>query len=215
MWEVAIYFSLLSLNLLIWATSYRHLQPASRLLGLGLLLTLVVEGFAAYLMFHNIRNLYLYHFLTPLQYALFALVFYKVLTGTRLRQAVLASLPLYLAASTYFTLCLEGLSEYNSYALSLKNVLIVCWALGYYKEVFESLQVTRLTHEPMFWVSTGLFFYSLGSFFVDGLMNQLLSDSFELASALYYISIFLEYLLYITFLIAFVLERKASQYALE
>lgn len=215
MWEAYIYFSLLLLNLVVWAARYNFLSTALRILGLALLITFFIEGYAAYLMFHNIRNLYLYHILTPLQYSVLALVFYKALTGAEQRSAVLLSIPLYLLVSLLITLYLEGPSEYNSYALSIKNGLIICWTLLYYKDVFEGLKITRLNREPMFWISTGLFFYSLGSFFVDGLMNQVLDNSFEIAHALFYISIFLGYLLYITFLIAFLLERKAHSFALE
>lgn len=215
MWDIYIHFCLLLLNLVIWVTKYGHLSSTLRILGFVLLITFLIEGYAAYLMLHRIRNLYLYHLLTPLQYALFSLVFYTALTGAKQKRVILLSIPLYLLVSLLITLYLEGLSEYNSYALSIKNGFIICWTLLYYKDVFEGLKIMRLNREPMFWISTGLFFYSLGSFFIDGLMNQVMGNFFEIANALFYISIFLGYLLYITFLIAFLLEGKARLFALE
>ncbi|PRY09839.1 hypothetical protein CLV24_11743 [Pontibacter ummariensis] len=215
MWEVNFFFGLLLLNLILWALSFKRLHEALKALGYPLLATLFIEGYAAYLLFNNTRNLYLYHILTPLQYALFSVVAYKALTSFTYRRAILLSIPIYLLISFFITLFLQGLSEYNSYALSIKNALLACWALLYYRETFADLKVVRLEKEPLFWVNTGMFFYSLGSFFVDGLMNQLLVQSYELAHTLYYINVFLGYFLYISFLIAFLLSLKARARTVE
>lgn len=215
MWEVYVHFCLLLLNILVWVTRYRYFSTALRLLGWALLFTALVETYAAYLLLNKIRNLHLYHLLTPVQYAFYTLVFTQALEGRKLRYLLLLSIPLYVLTSVLITLFVQGLSEYNSYALSLKNVALVCWVLLYYRDVFARLQVVRLNRHAMFWVSTGLLFYSLGSFFVDGVMHYVLSESFKMANALFYISIFLGYLLHGTFLIAFVLACKKDCYALE
>ncbi|MBB6611770.1 hypothetical protein H7F15_12030 [Pontibacter sp. Tf4] len=215
MWELYVHFSLLALNLAVWLVLYKKLDSPFRLLGWTLLLTALFEAYAAYLLLNKTRNLHLYHLLTPLQYVLYSLVFYKVLEGTIYRRAVILTIPAYLLVSGIITFFFQGLSEYNSYALSLKNVLLTLWVLLYYREIFTSLKVVELTKDAMFWTSTGLLFYSLGSFFVDGLMHYMLGKSFEMANAFFYISIFLGYLLHGTFLIAFLLEWKKTPYALE
>jgi len=208
MWEIFIHFTLVLLPLSLWLMKYKGLGTDMRILGFTIAITLLIEGYAAYLVFQLTRNLYLYHLLIPIQYTLFSLVFYQALEGDAPRKAILASIPLYLLTVLLITLHLQTTTEFNSYARLLKNALLACWALLYYREVFKDLKIIRLHREPMFWISTGLFFYSLGNFFVDGLMNYLLGISFELAHALYYVSVFLGYFLYITFLIAFVLSCK-------
>ncbi len=215
MWEIYVHFSLLLLNLLIWSARYKHFSPTLRLLGWILLITALFEAYASYLLFNRIRNLHLYHLLTPLQYILYTFLFYRILEGRFQKRLVLLSIPLYIIASAIITLYFQGLSEYNSYALSIKNVLLSCWVLFFFRDIFTSLKVVRLTGDAMFWVSTGLLFYSLGSFFVDGLMHYILGQSFEMANALFYISIFLGYLLHITFFIAFALEWKKERYVCE
>lgn len=205
MWEIYIHFSLVLLPLALCLFKYRALGADLRILGITIAVTLLIEGYAAYLVFQLTRNLYLYHLLIPIQYTLFSLVFYKALEGATSRKAILVSIPLYLLTVLLITLHLQTTSEFNSYARLIKNALLACWALLYYQEVFRDLRVARLDREPMFWISTGLFFYSLGSFFVDGFMNYLLALSYETAHTLYYISVFLGYMLYATFLIAFIL----------
>jgi len=208
MWDVYVYFSLLFLSLACWLSRFRDLSPALKALGVPLLATLVMEGYAAYLMFQMTNTVWLYHFITPVQYTLYAFVFYHGLAGAGIKKTVLVSVPLYLLASLFIILQLQSSSEYNSYARLMKDALIVCCALVYYWEVFTKLQVIRLAREPMFWVSTGLLFYSLGNFFADGLMNQLLEQSYRLAHAVFYINVFLGLLLHATFLVAFWLTRE-------
>lgn len=179
-----------------------------RLLGYAILITFLFELYAVNLMFNMTRNLYVFHLLTPIQYALYALVFFKTLQDRKLQRFILLSIPLFFLAALLITFYLQPPSEFNAYTSSMKNVLLACWVLLYYKEVFTGLRIIRLSREPMFWVSTGLLFYSLGSFFLYGLMNHLLVKSYEIAHMLYYFSEFLGYILYITISIAFLFARR-------
>lgn len=209
MWDIYLHFALLLANLLLWGTRYRSLAGPLRILGATLALTLLLEGYAAYLMWQLTRNLYLYHLLTPLQYAGFALTIYLVLTPGRPASAVRLSIPLFLLASLVFAL-LQGTDTFNTYASSLKHLLLAGCAMIYYHDVFSHLAEERLYTAPMFWVCTGLLFHSLGNFLLYGLMNTLLVESFALAHLLYYFSEFLGYILYLTFLVAFLLGSKKA-----
>lgn len=211
MWEVYIHFILILLPLALWLIRFKKLNAELKLLGTTICITFFIEGYAAYLMFQLTRNLFLYHWLIPVQYVLFSSVFFVALTNETHKKVILLSIPLYLLLVILFTFTLQPPTEFNSYARLLKNILITGWTLLYYKEIFTSLKVVNLNKEPMFWVSTGLLFFSLGNFFVDGLMNYLLSLSYELAHTLNYIRVFLGYLLYITFLIALLLSKKQAQ----
>ena len=207
MWPVYFHFSLLTLNILLWALKYRSLETSLRLLGLMLLLTLLFEAYAAFLMFNQVRNLHLFHILTPLQYVCTALIFRCALQTAWYRQAIAYSIPAFLVTSVLISLSVQGPSDYNSYALMLKSLLTTCWVLCYFREIFSSLRLFRLETEPMFWVSTGMLFYALGSFYAEGLMNYLLLQAYPLALYLYYFSVLLGYLLYGTFVVALVLAK--------
>lgn len=210
MWDVYLYFLLILVAVGLWAITYRQLTSGLKLLGFILLLTLLVEGYAAYLLFQRTRNLHVYHVLIPVQYVLFSWLYYKELASRKAKKIVLVSVPLFLLAALISTLYLQTIREYNSYIRLLKNILLTCWPLLYYREVFIGLRVVRLTKEPMFWISTGLFFYSLGNFFVDGLMNYLLHLSQEWAQTLYWISTYLGLFLNGTFVVSFLLKLKRS-----
>lgn len=211
MWPVYFHFALLALNILLWLVKFRYLNTSLRLLGLLLLLTLLFEVYAAFLMFNQVRNLYLFHYLTPLQYVLTALLFRSTLHSVRFRTIITYSIPVFLVISLLISLTVQGTNDYNSYALMLKSLLTTCWVLCYFREIFSGLRLVRLETEPMFWVSTGMLFYALGSFFAEGLMNYLLLQSYPFALQLYYLSVLLGYLLYSAFLVALLLAKPADQ----
>ncbi|TXK33748.1 hypothetical protein FVR03_18770 [Pontibacter qinzhouensis] len=208
MWEMYLHFFCLLLPLCLWLSRFRLLPGSLRVLGVALTLTLVLEAYAAYLALQLTRNLYIYHLLIPLQYILLTLVYYFTLRQRTNRRLLLLSLPLYLVLVSWLTVRFQGTGEYNSMARSFKNVLLSCWCLLYYRETYLGLYPRDLLREPMFWVTTGLLLYSLGSFFVDGLMNRLLLRSYQQAHTAYYLSVFLGYALHLFFLVAFLLVGK-------
>jgi hypothetical protein len=90
-------------------------------------------------------------------------------------------------------------------------MLLAAWVLSYYRELFVLLHVSRIEQEPLFWISTGLLFYSLGDFFVEGLMNYMISHSMELAQKFYYVYYLLNILLYLSFIMAFLCKDIFTQ----
>ncbi|WP_192822815.1 hypothetical protein [Rufibacter sp. LB8] len=203
MWDVYVYFFLIAASVVIWALKYRGLSPGVRALGVIQLITLVFEGYAAYLMVRKTVNLHIYHVLIPAQFLFYSYVYARELTGSNIKKAIFYAMPLYVGFAFLVLIGFQSSSEFNSYTRVGKNVLITCWALLYYKEVFLGLKVKRLVEEPMFWISTGLWFYSLGNVFVEGLMNHLLSQSSRWAETIYYVNVLLGLLLHLLFVVAF------------
>jgi len=78
----------------------------------------------------------------------------------------------------------------------------------YYREVFLGLKINRLEKDPVFWISTGIFFYFLGTVIVDGLKNYMLESHSPVALTLYYINILLGLLLNLMYLISFIVWAR-------
>jgi hypothetical protein len=87
------------------------------------------------------------------------------------------------------------------------------WILLYYRQLFIQLKIIKLEREPLFWISTGLLFYAFGSFFVEGLMKELIDYSLALASKYYYnILIVLVSFLYVMFIVSFLCRDVFRNY---
>jgi hypothetical protein len=198
-------------SIVVFFIKYAHTGKALRLLGAFLLITFAAESYANYLLYHEIRNLYIYHLLVPVQYSLLAVIYAYAIENTIMKKVILISVPLFIATSALFASTIQPLTAYNSYAASIKNILLTVWVLCYYRELFVLLHVSHIEREPFFWISTGILFYSLGDFFVEGLMNYLISHNRALAEKMYYVYFLLNLLLYFTFMMAFLCKDIFSK----
>jgi hypothetical protein len=208
-----IYITLLIIlgSIVLFFVKYAYTTRELKLLGIFLLVTFVFELYANYLLYYSIRNLYVYHILIPVQYALLAGIYIYALVNRTLKRIIVFSIPVVVVVSAVFAFTIQPITAYNSYAVSIKNILLAAWVLCYYRELFVLLHVSRIEQEPLFWISTGLLFYSLGDFFVEGLMNHMISHSMDLAQKFYYVYYLLNILLYLSFIMAFLCKDIFTQ----
>lgn len=190
--------------LILFALKYPEASYEQKVLGFLFVVTLPFEAYGGYLQSFRVNNLFIYHVLIPVQYAFYALIYYQCIESTSVKKSILLSVPLVAAAAIGLAFTIQPVSSYNSYVIVLCNLLILAWIMIYYRQIFVQLKIIRLGPEPMFWISTGLLFYCLGSFFVEGLMKRLIEQSPQLATRYYYnIFMVLVSFLYIMFMIAF------------
>jgi hypothetical protein len=177
------------------------------------MITLPFELYGGYLQSFKLNNLFIYHVLVPVQYAIYSLIYYLRIDSGSIKKIILLSVFLVAAAALVLALTIQPLHSYNSYVIVLSNFLIVMWILLYYRQLFIQLKIIKLEREPLFWISTGLLFYAFGSFFVEGLMKELIDYSLALASKYYYnILIVLVSFLYVMFIVSFLCRDVFRNY---
>jgi len=196
----------LSLLTLVFLLKLKTATYEQKILGITILIALPVEVLGGYLQSKGINNLFLYHILIPIQYCLYSFIFYIAIKSVLLKNLIFYSIPVALLFSlVLFILDIQTVDTYNSYTIALTSFLTCIWILGYYRQVFTPLEIIYLEREPLFWISTGLLFYSLGCFFVDGLMKELILNYPKLAKFYYYkVFLPLSCFLYVMFLISFI-----------
>ena len=207
MWDTFTHFTLLGLCVVLWLAYFESLSTAQKMLGIALAATLVSELFALELMLKAINNLFIFHILVPIQYVFYALVFYFTLSSKGVRSLIIASIGFVLVASVFFTLKVQKIHEYNSYMIIIKHFFMVIWILLYFRQLLIKADVGNLLLEPMFWISTGLLFYSLGNFFIEGYMNYLIRTSMSMAQELYSVTTLLGLFMYALFFVSFLFAR--------
>jgi hypothetical protein len=203
MWEAYLNFTLLGINLLGWVVLFRKLNKPFRILGLVLLFTLCAELYAFYLMEKGMNNLFIFHILVPLQYIFYSLVFYFELHSTTVKKAIVASIFLIIVSSVFLALRSQKIYEYNSYITIYRHFFLAVWILIFFRQMFLAVEISNPLREPMFWISTGLLFYSMGHFFIEGCMNLLIQKSLLLARKIYFVSVLLGLFMYLLFIIGF------------
>ncbi|MFT3681860.1 MAG: hypothetical protein QM791_16425 [Ferruginibacter sp.] len=205
-WEVVVNFSLHVINFFLFCAAYKRSPLSLQLMGIAVLVTFFVELYAVQLMLKSIDNNFIYHFLTPVQYSIFALSYMVKIRNRQVKKIILFSIPAALIVSAFITIFWQGLNEYNSIFCSIKHALLSFWILWFFMETFMSENKINLVREPFFWISAGLLLSSLGNFFIEGLMNLLISKSNDIALRFYLIGVSLTYIFYFTVSLGFLLQ---------
>jgi hypothetical protein len=209
----SIYFILLLTALVMYGMALKTKQRYITLLFIYLLSSLVVGLLAFYVRGHTKsgNNLFLFHIFTPVEYTLLSLVFYTILSGPKVRKAVLVSIPVFIGLSVLFSLFVQGTLDNNSYIGIIESILLVCQALLFLREVLLLKQVTALYRYPLFWISTGILVYFTETMVIEGLLDYLIRHSMELALQAYMISYFFKYLLFLTLMAGAWFELAAGR----
>lgn len=85
----------------------------------------------------------------------------------------------------------------------LENILLLLLVVVYFRKLLNELTVKRLELDPVFWLSTGLFMYSLGSIQISLFSNYLLQRySSHLNVAVWFVHALLVLILYSCYALA-------------
>ena len=206
--EVYLFIAFLSVLLILFLIILKSATLEQKILGLLVCITLPSEIYGGFLQARSTNNLFIYHILVPLQYCLYATIFYYNIEAKGVKKLILMSLPVAIISALVFALTVQPLNAYNSYAILITSFFTCLWILLYYRQLFTQLKIVYLEREPVFWISTGLLFYSLGGFFVEGLMGNLIDNSMQLAKWYYYhVYVFLVGFLYSMFILAMLCRK--------
>ncbi len=198
-YEDKAYVLLLLLVSGILAGSYRNLTTNLKPLLWFTLLHLVVELLADYLHFAftpSIENVFLYHLLTPLDYTLLGLVFYRTFARPDLKRAVGWSVAGYWAIAFFFTLYNEPLDQVNTLAFMTESLFVTFWCFTFFRSLLTKSDGYIPEKDPTFWIIVAVLFYFMGNFFIYGSLNFFIESDVKLASRIYYAGYAFYYLLY-------------------
>lgn len=152
--------------------------------------------------FYNI-----FHFITYLFYLYF---FHHVIVAARIRRAIkiiAVIYPLFVIGNFLFG---QGLLKLNPYTELLNTFLMVFLSISYYYQVLKSKEIVRLQHDTVFWISTGVLIYHLGSMMLLFLVNITNTFSIQKAQGIYVIVLLSAIIMYLCFTTGFLWAKKKS-----
>jgi hypothetical protein len=208
--DAFIHFLCLSVALIAYVLNRKRKTTFIKLAAVYLLVTLLLDGFAAAIWLTDFmsayvdHNLFVYHLLTPIQYSIIVLMYRSVIRNQRYRKILSYTIPVFWLLSVLNAAFLQPLSYYTSYTLLLKYVLSISFVLYFFFEILHAEHYFDLPSEPAFWISTGILFHSIGNVFVQGAINYFLDHAPNGYQFLNTVSAFLNYALFISFLVGFI-----------
>ncbi len=152
-------------------------------------------------------NIYYTYFIIPLEFTFMFYLFKKNLKYDRL---VWFCIVVYVM-SFWIEFLYENINRKNiflSVSYSVGNLLLLILILRYFYFLIYSERILSFYTEPMFWVSSGLLLFYLGTFPYYGLYNLLKTKYFDILVSYTWIMIFLNYAMYLLFAASFIWGKE-------
>lgn len=206
-----IYVLLLSLNVLVLLVTwyYNTLSRPLKILCVIFLSTIALEVTSEALLKKHDNNLFLYHVHNPIEYSLYALLFYNIIV-TRSRWFILLSIPLFIIIAVLLSAYVQDFTINNDYQVILESVLIITYALIYFKEISIYHIEVAIERLPLFWITIGTLIYFSSKLFLEGFLNHLLRMGTAIAANYYMFSLFFAYIMCLMCLIGLYMNLKCK-----
>lgn len=207
-WQEIVNFLLLTIGIIVFFGGNFWLKRKYNLIGYFLVASFIIEICATYFTYQGVNNLWLYHLLNLIQFALISFQFYVILENPALKKA----LPFLILIISFLLILLSSLFQsfesYPSLPVIIKHIFFCILALYYFRELLNSQTYVKLLTHAHFWFVSGILIYSCCGIIVEGTMRYLIKANRELANQVFYLWLFLNYLLTVSIIITFVFEIK-------
>jgi hypothetical protein len=158
-------------------------------------------------LYHN--NLFVYHFFNPIEYSLFAIMYFFLFDNWIIKKIILLSIIFYFPLSIYNSFLWEPFLEkkINSYAILAESNLLVLFSLLFYYNTIKRAAYVSVYRVPAFWVNTGILLFFSTNIFFWGYYNKMIHDDKDL-HIFYRILFFENVILYILCGVSLFLTRS-------
>lgn len=199
--------------LLAWYLNRHRLPGWAIYPAFMVLITLLTESVAAYYwLVLRQNNLFLFHGLVPVQYALLMIPYSITGSNIYIRTGIRVSMIVVALSGILFATTVQPLTVYNTYTQLLSYSLLTLWTALSLWRLLNSDDPERIGTNPLFWISAGIIFYAVSSFVITGMLNYLIRYAYPWATLLYYFTTLVAFVLYAVFTLAFYSQRLFSHH---
>lgn len=131
------------------------------------------------------------------------LIYYKAFSNIKFKNITKYAMVIITAVYLINLLFIQGFDRFNTYTIIVGRISLIIITLLYFFELLKKVETTSLYREPMLWISTGLLFYSVGSFLIHGLYDLHSNFPQNLSRKIWAINSILNLFLNIIYSIAF------------
>jgi hypothetical protein len=150
----------------------------------------------------------MYNVFLIVEFAFYAFIFYRHYKKPLFRQIARVFIPVYVILALLNMFFLQGIWGFNTYSSMLGSFFVVLFCCFFFYESIQPEKIDeQLSKQPMFWISSGLLIFYLGSVIINALWEYLTSNALQNQGIRIYFTIihFLNVVLYSSFAIAFYL----------
>ena len=155
----------------------------------------------------EVVNKMLSTYIVPLEFIFFFCIFYE---NSPKKAFFIIGGTIYLIAFLIENIWVDSVKSnyFMSFSYSIGNIILLIFILEYFYRLMYSDRILNFKRERMFWVSSGLLVFFLGTFPYFGLYNLLLTKHFKLLVSYTWVEIFLNYAMYLLFAASFIWGKE-------
>lgn len=150
---------------------FKSLNSNLRLFSLYLFITLAKEGICVYLANFGMPNLYIYNILGILAYLIYFYLYYHEFTEKITKKTIAYFSVITSTVYLIDLLAVNGFEKFNTLTTTFGGLFLTITALLYFYHLIKNIEHSNLTRVPMFWISTGVLFYSVGTIILFNYFN--------------------------------------------
>lgn len=188
---------------------YKKVDAPYRWIAILMLLTLVSELVAKYIAFGlNVPNNVVYHVFTPLEYAIYILIFNSFLGRKAWTKFLWLSLGLLIALEIVNTLFFQPLYVFNTNTITVENAFLVILSLILFLKIRQHPSQQNLLKDGVFWFNSAVLCYYAYNVLYQGLHKMQVYLLDNPPQIIYDFNMLFSGLLYLTFTFAIYLNAK-------
>lgn len=200
-----VYHLIMLCGIIMGMIKFKSLSKSSRIFLLLLLVTPFIELTAFYCAVNFRNNSMIYNPFTIIQYLLVGMAFFAEIKIKAIKSMLILLLAFTLINGVYFE---PFLTSFNKNTFLLSSLFIIIWYFMYLVLYFKGSDTGMLRRFPFFWLGTAWMFFSITSIVSIGFIEMYAKgDLWDAVST--YTRQFSNYLLYLSFIIAFLMPQKS------
>jgi len=159
-------------------------------------------------LFINRSNHWLANIISTIEIVFYSLLYYHFIQSPQIKKIIRYTLAGFILLTILNILFLQGYNRFHTITYRLGSAMVIVFICMYFKQLMNTENVT-LTMEPMFWISSGLFFFLLGFIFYLSAFDFIAYQSIKKHASLYKVirySLIIQ--MYSLFAIAFLCKKN-------
>lgn len=205
----SVYFVVLLVSAVLCIWYLPKLKQAYIWLAILVIMTLITELFAKHLALSlHISNNIIYHFFTPVEYALYMMVFIKFSRRKLWHRLMWWSIGLLVLAEILNTHYFQPLHYSNTNIMILESVFLVFFSLILFSEIKDDRLYDNLLQEGIFWFNSAVLLYYTFNILVWGFHSIQVYNLVNPPVFIYNINLIFSAVLYTVFAYAVHLSRR-------
>jgi hypothetical protein len=199
-------FGAILFAMLVGGFNYRNLPRALRILVWLLSFNVVLTTVERILGMNNIKNLWMMHISTAVEYLLFFFIFYIWIEFSRTRLVLKTALVLFSCLWIISKFTFEPFSQADDLTAAVSKVIQIFFSSLLLVDVIKESDIVW-KKDSRFWIASGTIIYCSGTIFLFALFNPMLAASRELLKTVYMINWILVILANVFYSIGFLCRK--------